>query len=187
MKKFLAILVLGLLICNVAVTKSSLPECEGNDPLIKIYTNDHYTMMRKWTNCHGTTIGPDGQQKYVGEFFMGNFHGQGTLTFTDGNTYVGEFKKGNFHGQGTMTLSEGTYVGEWKDMEHHGYGVLSFSDGSKYAGEWKDGKYHGQGTFTSSDGSKYTGEWKDGKQNRIPDSDIKMTINMLWEKSHLNK
>ena len=74
MKKFLAILVLGLLICNVAVTKSSLPECEGNDPLIKIYTNDHYTMMRKWTNCHGTTIGPDGQQKYVGEFFMGNFH-----------------------------------------------------------------------------------------------------------------
>mgnify|MGYP000021998226 CR=1 FL=1 len=49
--------------------------------------------MRKWTNCLGTAMGPKGQ-KYIGEFYKGEFHGQGTVTLSDGKKYVGEWKKG---------------------------------------------------------------------------------------------
>ena len=46
------------------------------------------------------------------------YHGQGTLTFRDGDKYVGEFKYGEKHGQGTYTWSDGSkYVGEWKGGE----------------------------------------------------------------------
>ncbi len=58
--------------------QSSLPECEGNDKNISKYTRKHFSMMRKWTNCHGTAMGPKGQ-KYIGEFYKGGFHGQGNI------------------------------------------------------------------------------------------------------------
>ena len=56
------------------------------------------------------------REKYQGEFKDGKRHGQGTLTYSDGEKYVGEFKDGKRHGQGTDTLKNGTkYVGEFKD------------------------------------------------------------------------
>ena len=49
---------------------------------------------------------------YTGEVVGGVPHGQGTLTFPDGEKYIGEFKDGNYHGQGTYTWSDGSrYVG----------------------------------------------------------------------------
>ena len=52
-------------------------------------------------------------------------HGQGTLTWADGDQYVGDFVNGKRTGQGTYT-----------DV-----------NGNQYIGEWKDGMKHGQGTF----------------------------------------
>ena len=47
---------------------------------------------------------------------MGKKHGQGTLTYLNGEKYVGEFEDGKKHGQGTYTFSDGRkYVGEFKD------------------------------------------------------------------------
>ena len=58
------------------------------------------------------------KETYVGERESRKYHGQGTLTFRDGDKYVGEFKDGKKHGQGTFTWSVGSkYVGEWKDGE----------------------------------------------------------------------
>mgnify|MGYP003956496593 CR=1 FL=1 len=37
-------------------------------------------------------------------------HGQGTITYSNGNKYVGEWKKGNMHGQGTITTADGTVI-----------------------------------------------------------------------------
>ena len=55
------------------------------------------------------------KETYVGERENGKYHGQGTLTFRDGDKYVGEFKDGMRNGQGTYTFSDGKkYVGEWK-------------------------------------------------------------------------
>ena len=54
---------------------------------------------------------------YIGETnSKGLRHGQGTLTFADGETYTGAFRDGKANGQGTMTYAGGiTYSGQWKD------------------------------------------------------------------------
>ena len=95
MKKLLGILVLGLLFGNLAQGESLLPKCEGNDEKISSFSIKHFRMVRKWTNCHGTTISPRGA-KYVGEFYKGKFHGQGTYIFADGEIVKGIFKNGEF-------------------------------------------------------------------------------------------
>ena len=54
---------------------------------------------------------------YIGETnSKGQRHGQGTLTFADGETYTGAFRDGKANGQGTMTYAGGiTYSVQWKD------------------------------------------------------------------------
>ena len=140
MKKFLGILVLGLLFNNLAQGESLLPKCEGNDEKISSFSVKHFRMVRKWTNCHGTTISPKGA-KYVGEFYKGKFHGQGTFTGIDGRKYVGQYKNHKKHGKGTY----------------------AYANGDKYIGEWKKGLRHGQGTFTHASGRVEDGIWKRNK------------------------
>ena len=72
MKKFLGIVVLGLLWCNVGFAECIEGDCN---------------------NGYGTFTWTDGA-KYVGEFKDGLQHGQGTYITTDGAKYVGEFKDG---------------------------------------------------------------------------------------------
>jgi len=43
------------------------------------------------------------EETYVGERENSRYHGQGTLTFRDGDKYVGRFYHGKKHGQGTYT------------------------------------------------------------------------------------
>ena len=69
MKKIFISLFLTIVFCGVSLAQSSLPECEGNDNNMSKYTRKHFSLMRKWTNCHGTAMGPKGQ-KYIGEFMM---------------------------------------------------------------------------------------------------------------------
>ena len=90
------------MICNKALSQSSLPECEGNDKNISSFSVEHFAKVRKWTNCQGTTVGPKGE-KYVGEFSNGKFHGQGTFAHA-GRKYIGQYKNHKKHGQGTFLL-----------------------------------------------------------------------------------
>ena len=76
-KRFLWILVLGLILSSTAFA-----ECIKGDCI----------------NGYGTFTWSNGD-KYVGEFKDGNLDGQGTGTFADGHKYVGEFKDGLEHGQ----------------------------------------------------------------------------------------
>ena len=178
MKKFLGILVLGLLWCN---SSFALPKCEGDDP-------------KKWTNCEGSFDYKI--NKYSGEYKDGKRHGKGTSILPDGSKLVGEFKDDQPHGHGTMTLPNGVkYIGQWKDGIPNGQGTLTIPDGEKYVGEWKDGLLiikikngivttvsaehgaiyngemidgvgaHGHGTMTYVDGSKYIGEWKNDRRH----------------------
>ena len=115
MKKISLYVFLVLMICNIAPSQSSLPECEGNDKNISSFSGGHFNKIRKWTNCQGTTVGPNGG-KYVGEFYKGKFHGHGTYTH-DGRKYVGEYN-GVPNGQGSMIFENGhKYEGEWKNGE----------------------------------------------------------------------
>ena len=83
-------------------------------------------------------------------------------------TYEGERnQEGKYHGQGVVTYSNGDkWEGEYKDgLPFNGQGTNTYSNGDKYVGEWKDGNPHGQGTKTYSDGGKYVGEFKYGNPN----------------------
>ena len=143
MQKFLGILILALLICNITLGQSSLPECKGNDiknPLKK------FAVAKKWTNCHGTMLTLKGKTGYVGEFYKGEPHGQGTFT------YAGR-----------------KYSGQWKFGKQDGQGTYAYANGDKYVGEWKKGKYYGKGTYIYANGDKYVGEWKKRKYNK-PDN-----------------
>ena len=57
--------------------------------------------------------------KYTGETnSKGQQHGQGTMTYPNGETYTGALKGGIPNGQGTYTVADGTKrTGEWKDGE----------------------------------------------------------------------
>jgi len=170
MKKIYFCVFLVFLFCGKVLAQSSLPECEGNDKNISKYSRKHFNKMRKWTNCHGTGMGPKGQ-KYIGEFYKGEFHGQGIFRH-EGREYVGQYKNHKRHGQGTYTYANGDkYVGEWKKHKYHGQGTYIYSNGDKYVGEWKKDKYYapdnlnerdGQGTYIYVNGDKYVGEWKKG-------------------------
>ena len=106
MKKVFLYLCFVLIICNKALPQSSLPECEGNDKNISSFSTEHFAKVRKWTNCHGTTVGPKGE-KYVGEFSKGKFHGEGTFAHA-GRKYVGQYKNHKKHGQGTYKYADWT-------------------------------------------------------------------------------
>ena len=88
MKKFLGIIVLGLLWCNTA---QALPECEGNE--------------FDWTNCYGTAV--YGSGTYEGEFYDGLSHGKGTMTYLNGDKFVGSWKEGEKDGFGTYYYKDG--------------------------------------------------------------------------------
>ena len=75
MKKFLAILILGLTVSVLTKAESKLPKCQGK-------------AMSKWTNCYGTKESLEGH-KYIGEFVDGKFHGQGIFLYKD-RKYIGE-------------------------------------------------------------------------------------------------
>ena len=137
MQKFLGILILALLICNITLGQSSLPECKGNDiknPLKK------FAVDKKWTNCHGTMLTLKGKTGYVGEFYKGEPHGQGTFTYA-GRKYSGQWKFGKQDGQGTYAYANGDkYVGEWKKGLRHGKGIFTYVSGKIEKGIWKKDK-----------------------------------------------
>ena len=141
MKKVSLYVFLALMICNIASSQSSLPECEGNDKNISSFSVGHFNKIRKWTNCQGTAVGPNGGK------------------------YVGEFYKGKFHGHGTYTHAGRKYVGQYQDHKRHGQGTYTYANGDKYIGEWKKHKYNGQGTYIYANGDKYVGEWKKDEYN----------------------
>ena len=139
MKKLFLFVFLVLMICNIAPSQSLLPECEGNDKNISSFSSGHYKKVRKWTNCQGTTIGPNGE-KYVGEFHKGMFHGHGTFAHA-GRKYVGQYEKHKKHGQGTYKYANGDeYVGEWKKGLRHGRGIFTYANGKVEEGIWKKDK-----------------------------------------------
>lgn len=78
--------------------------------------------------------------------------------------YVGQRNQaGQYDGQGTMKYANGdVYVGSWKNGERDGQGTMTYASGSTYTGSWRFGLYHGEGTLF--DGvSMRKGNWVDGK------------------------
>ena len=139
---------------------ASLPPCVGEPNL------------KTWKNCRGTYIAPPGSgpnagDKYTGDIDQnGNFTGNGTYTFANGDVYTGSLIAGVRNGKGTLIRASGAkYVGDWKNDLANGSGMLIFPNGDKYTGMFKDGKFHGKGTFLFTTGDKFIGNFADDKRN----------------------
>lgn len=82
--------------------------------------------------------------KYEGEFFDNQPHGQGTMTFVNGNVYVGYFSGGKMTGYGKLTYSSPneamhiSYEGQFIDGLPDGYGTLVNAHFT-YTGNFKNG------------------------------------------------
>jgi DNA polymerase-3 subunit epsilon len=103
------------------------------------------------------------KEEYIGELKDGKYHGNGTLSLSNGSLYVGQFMNGKYHGKGTLSLPNGDlYVGEFQNGEYHGNGTLKL-EYDKYVGEFQNGEFHGKGvidSYISHDG--YLGEFEKG-------------------------
>ena len=174
MKKAIAIIFLGLLVCSAAF---AFPECEGNDKNISKYSSEYFIKAKSWTNCQGIIIYRDGT-KYAGEWKEGKFNGQGAQIWANGDKYVGQFKNDNWHGQGILTHADGRIEeGIWKNgklVKGDEIGIqivqeepaqtqlVVESSLPECKGTIPSMWTNCHGTYASAKG-KYVGEWKDGK------------------------
>ena len=76
------------------------------------------TLNVTWTECPRHRWPPYAKALYVGDFRDGDFHGQGTYIWVNGNVYIGR----------------------WRDGKMHGWGTLTFPNGDKYEGIWSNDK-----------------------------------------------
>mmetsp|Transcript_5160 Transcript_5160/g.6001 ORF Transcript_5160/g.6001 Transcript_5160/m.6001 type:complete len:246 (+) Transcript_5160:72-809(+) len=104
---------------------------------------------------------------YSGNFNnYGERHGEGMLTWKNGDKYTGSFWNGLPEGEGTLTFSDGSeYVGSWKDNKMHGKGTRRFPNGNVYTGSYQEGKRSGDGRCYYANGDMYTGEWGNDQMN----------------------
>jgi len=97
---------------------------------------------------------------YVGFFFEGVFHGDGTLIRSNGTLYEGNFEKGVFHGHGKLTSPNGDrYEGGFRDGKKQGDGTICYPNGGIYMGDWKKDHKDGVGQETINSKQKYLGEY----------------------------
>ncbi len=86
----------------------------------------------------------------------GQPHGQGKMTFENGDVYDGHWLKGKLHGHASAKLSaDGNrkqYEGEFQNGKQHGLGKFIWSDGEFYDGQWEFGLFHGHGIYGTPDG-----------------------------------
>ncbi len=89
------------------------------------------------------------------------FHGNGTFTWTNGDTFVGTYDNGA-PVSGTKTFIDGnTYTGGFNGAYNFdGKGKFTFANGMYYEGDFVNGVRHGDGKFSWSTDGNYEGNWR---------------------------
>ena len=79
---------------------------------------------------------------YDGSLVRGKMNGQGTVTFSNGDTYTGEFSNGAFNGKGTYQAKAGwLYEGDFVNGQAEGKGKLTTEQEVVYEGDFKQGLF----------------------------------------------
>ena len=113
--------------------------------------------------AHGFGTSNNESYSYTGNFNLGNFEGEGKLSYVDGDVYYGQFLNGEYHGEGDHVDVEGNrYQGQFKEGLYHGKGSYAYEFGGAYVGEFSEGEYHGEGRYTYQD-SWYEGAFIEGE------------------------
>jgi hypothetical protein len=102
---------------------------------------------------------------YEGQWEADERHGQGKRTYVNGDVYEGQWEADERHGQGKVVHVSGNavYEGQYEADKMHGQGKRTYASGNVYEGQWEAGKRHGQGKITSASGDNYEGQWEAGK------------------------
>jgi len=102
--------------------------------------------------------------KYVGQWHADKKHGQGTYIYADGEKYVGQWENGNMHGEGTSFFTSGNkFTGQWQNDKKQGRGTYFFKNGDKWEGSYVKNKKHGRGVYTWASGESQEEVWENGK------------------------
>ena len=103
--------------------------------------------------------------RYEGHFNENGVpHGEGKITYEEGDVYEGELVDGKRSGKGKMTYKNGNiYEGEWAEDVRHGHGSLTYPSGYEYKGNWLNGKREGHGTQSYRNGDVYDGDWSNNE------------------------
>lgn len=89
--------------------------------------------------------------EYEGEFRSMQFHGKGTLRYSNGVTISGYFINGNTPTSGHIENSNGVvYDGQLSNGRPEGQGRMIYTNLTIYAGEFSDGQPNGEGTHTAN-------------------------------------
>ena len=116
---------------------------------------------------------------YTGQLIDGVPWGKGKQTFQN-REFEGEFVSSTFHGQGTMTYFDGNrYSGEWRGGRRLGQGEAQFLNGDSYKGGWYKGTPRGVGIYTKADGRSFKGSFPRGIGYAIQTNGISTLI--AWD------
>jgi len=107
--------------------------------------------------------------RYVGEFFNGLYHGEGTFEWPDrAHVYRGQWQFGEMSGKGTLTTSTGSvYSGEFHAGNMEGRGSMTFITNDQYVGEFKESMFNGLGTYMWSCGTVLVGVFENNFCNKV--------------------
>lgn len=92
--------------------------------------------------------------KYQGSILDGFMHGEGRLTYENGEYYDGQWVRGkawlvtSFFPQRTSSLKPYT------SGKRHGRGEYRYADGTKYIGNWDNDRIHGEGSCWYPNGNR---------------------------------
>jgi hypothetical protein len=75
-------------------------------------------------------------------------HGDGKVTFDNGDTYQGEWRDGERHERGkSISIPGQRYEGKYIDDKTHDHATDTYANKNTYEGEWRHDQRHGRGKY----------------------------------------
>ena len=113
---------------------------------------------------------------YYGEWMEGERHGEGCITYVNGDIYSGQWKNGKKSGKGTYVFAKTgeKYVGKYSDgriVE----GRWIYPNGTFYEGNFGNNQPKGAGSWNFANGNVVKGTYTQTKRADVDGDEIKLS------------